>query len=130
MLPSYITPCHKVAHFLFLNFSQLVKFSSLATSENWITFPVIFDILYLDHRTSLPSVLDVLLGSSVVFLPFSSVLWYINMVHYQHTYLKRHVFVILLFFVSCPEPPVCISGVGSFPVLSGGSLIILQYLKV
>ena len=29
----------------------------------------------------------------------------------------------VLFFMSCQEPPMGISGVGSFPVQSGGSLI-------
>ena len=42
------------------------------------------------------------------------------MVHDQHVYHKWHVFVI---FMSCPEPAMGISGVGSFPVQSGGPLI-------
>ena len=33
------------------------------------------------------------------------------------------------FFMSCPEPPMGISGVGSFPVWSEGSLIIFQFLR-
>ena len=32
----------------------------------------------------------------------------------------------ILFFMSCPEPPMGISGVGSFPVWSGGSLNIFS----
>ena len=40
----------------------------------------------------------------------------------QHVYHKWHVFVIL-FYMSCPEPSMGISHVGSFPVQSGGSLI-------
>ena len=39
----------------------------------------------------------------------------------QHVSHIWHVFVIL-FFMSCPEPPMGISGMGSFPVWSGGSL--------
>ena len=31
-------------------------------------------------------------------------------------------------FMSCPEPPMGISSVGSFPVQSGGSLIFFQAL--
>ena len=34
-----------------------------------------------------------------------------------------HVSAILFVFMPCPEPPMGISGVGSFPVQSGGSLI-------
>ena len=45
-----------------------------------------------------------------------------NMIHDQHVYHKWHVFVIL-FFMSCPEPPMSKSGVGSSPVQSGGSPI-------
>ena len=33
------------------------------------------------------------------------------------------------FFMSCPEPHMGISGVGSFPVWSGGSLIIFQLIR-
>ena len=40
---------------------------------------------------------------------------------------KWHVFAILFLFMSCPEPPMGISGVGSFPVWSGGSVIIFQF---
>ena len=32
-------------------------------------------------------------------------------------------------FMPCPEPPMCISSVGSFPVQSGGSLIFFQLLR-
>ena len=35
----------------------------------------------------------------------------------------------VLFFVSCPEPPMVISSVGSFLVQSGGSLIIFQLFR-
>ena len=48
------------------------------------------------------------------------------MFHDQHVSHKWHVFAI--FFVSCPEPPVGISDVGSFPMWSGGSLITFQAL--
>ena len=34
-----------------------------------------------------------------------------------------------LSFMSCPEPPMDISGVGPFPVQSGGSLIIFQLFR-
>ena len=46
------------------------------------------------------------------------------MFHDQHVSHKWHVFVILLFLMSSAEPPVGISCVGSFPVQTGGSLII------
>ena len=49
------------------------------------------------------------------------------MFHDQHVSHKWHIFAIL-FFLSCPEPPMDISGVGSFPVWSGGSLIIFPAL--
>ena len=45
------------------------------------------------------------------------------MFHDQHVSPKWHVFVILLFFMFCSEPPMGISSVGSFPVQCGGSLI-------
>ena len=45
------------------------------------------------------------------------------MFHDQHVSPRWHVFAIS-FFMSCPEPPVGISGVGSFSVWSEGSLII------
>ena len=44
------------------------------------------------------------------------------MFHDQHVSHKWHVFVIL-FILSCPEPPMGISSVGSFQVQSGGSQI-------
>ena len=34
-----------------------------------------------------------------------------------------------VFFYVCPEPPMGISSVGSFPVQSGGSLIIFQLFR-
>ena len=34
----------------------------------------------------------------------------------------------ILFFMPCPEPPMVISGVGSFPVQSGDSLIFFPAL--
>ena len=42
---------------------------------------------------------------------------------------KWHVFAILFFFMSCPESPMGISSVGSFPVWSRGSLIIFQLFR-
>ena len=42
------------------------------------------------------------------------------MFHDQYVSHKWHVFIIL-FFMSCPEPPMGKSSVGSFPVQSGGS---------
>ena len=42
------------------------------------------------------------------------------MFHDQHVSHKWHVFVILLFFFTCPAHSLMgISGVGSFPVWSG-----------
>ena len=45
---------------------------------------------------------------------------------YSH---KWHVFAIMFLFMSCPEPPMGKSGVGSFPVWSGGSLILFQLFR-
>ena len=39
------------------------------------------------------------------------------------------IFHLGSFFMSCPEPPMDIYGVGSFPVQSGGSPIIFQFLR-
>ena len=44
------------------------------------------------------------------------------MAHGHHVHCKWHAFGII-YFKSCPEPPVCTSDVGSFPVWSGGSII-------
>ena len=52
------------------------------------------------------------------------------MVHDQHVYHKWYICVILFFLMSCPEPPVGISGMGSFTLWSGGSLINFQLLGV
>ena len=57
-----------------------------------------------------------------IFLSSISVLGVMNMFHGQHVSHKWHVF--LNFVMSCPEPPMGRSEVGSFPVWSGGSLII------
>ena len=43
------------------------------------------------------------------------------MFYNQHISHKWHVFVI--FFVSCPETPMDVSSVDSFPVQFGGSLM-------
>ena len=45
------------------------------------------------------------------------------MFHDQHVLTNG---MYLPFFMPCPEPPMGISGVGSFPVQSGGSLIIIS----
>ena len=50
------------------------------------------------------------------------------MFHDQHVSHKWHVFVIL-FFMSCPEPPMGISSGDSFLVQSGGSLLIFQVFR-
>ena len=42
------------------------------------------------------------------------------MFHDQHDLTHG---MYLLFVMSCPEPPLGVCGVGSFPVQSGGSLI-------
>ena len=44
-----------------------------------------------------------------------------NMVHDQQVHFKSHVFLFCI-FISYPEPPTGTSGVGSFPVHSGGSV--------
>ena len=49
------------------------------------------------------------------------------MFHDQHVSHKWHVFAIL-FFLPVQEPYMGISSVGSFPVQSGGSLIIIFQL--
>ena len=51
-----------------------------------------------------------------------------HMFHDQHVSHIWHVFVIL-FFMSCSEPPMGISNVGSFPVQSGDSLITFQLFR-
>ena len=50
------------------------------------------------------------------------------MFHNQHVF--THGMYLPFFFMSCPEPPMGISGVGSFPVWSGGSLIFFPALGV
>ena len=49
------------------------------------------------------------------------------MFHDQHVFTDS-MYLPFLFFMSWPEPPMGISGVGSFPVQSGGSLIIFSVL--
>ena len=51
------------------------------------------------------------------------------MSHEQHVSHKWHVFVNLSFLMSCPEPLMGISKVGSFPVQSGGFLMIFQLFR-
>ena len=60
------------------------------------------------------------------FLPSLSVLNVINMVHDQHVF--THGMFCHFVFMPCPELPMGISGVGSFPVQSGGSLIFFPAL--
>ena len=43
------------------------------------------------------------------------------MFHDRHV-LTNGMYLPFYFFMSCPEPPVGISSVASFPVQSGGSL--------
>ena len=45
------------------------------------------------------------------------------MFHDQHVVTNG---MYLPFFMSFPEPPMGISGMGSFPVRSGGSIIIIS----
>ena len=47
------------------------------------------------------------------------------MFHDQHV-LTNGMYLPFCFFMSCPEPPMGISGVGSFPVQSGVSLNIFS----
>ena len=49
------------------------------------------------------------------------------MFHDQHIFTDG-MYLQFLVFMSCPEPPMGISSVGSFPVQSGGSLIIFSVL--
>ena len=58
----------------------------------------------------------------LVFLPSLSVLNVINMFHDQHVF-THGMYLPFCFFMPCSEPSMGISGVGSFPVQSGGSLI-------
>ena len=51
------------------------------------------------------------------------------MFHDQHVLTNGMYLSFCCFCMSCPEPPMSISGVGSFPVQSGGSLIIFQFLR-
>ena len=48
------------------------------------------------------------------------------MFHDQHVLTNGMYLPFCSFFMSCPKPPMGISGVGSFPVQSGGSLIIIS----
>ena len=50
-----------------------------------------------------------------------------NLFYDQYIHYKRHVFVILLLMPGL-EPPMCISGVYSFPLQCGGSLRFLPVL--
>ena len=47
------------------------------------------------------------------------------MFHDDHVFTDG-MYLPFLFFMSCPEPPMGISSVGSFPVWSGGSLNIFS----
>ena len=51
------------------------------------------------------------------------------MFHDQHALTNGMYLPFCSFFMSCPEPPMGISSMGSFPVWSGGSLIIFQLLR-
>ena len=42
---------------------------------------------------------------------------------------SQMAFACHFFFMSCPEPPMDISGVGLFSVQSGGSLSIFQLIR-
>ena len=57
-----------------------------------------------------------LLGIIYRFSSSFSALSRLNLAHDYLAHYKCNVIVILYFFKSCPEPPVCISGVGSFSV--------------
>ena len=50
------------------------------------------------------------------------------MFHDQHVFTHGSVSAILFVFMPCPEPPMGTSGVGSFPVQSGDSLIFFPAL--
>ena len=52
-----------------------------------------------------------------------------NMFHDEHILTNGMYLPFCSFFMSCPEPPMGISGMGSFPVWSGGSLIFFQFLR-
>ena len=51
------------------------------------------------------------------------------MFHDQHVLTNGMYLPVCSFFMSCPEPAMGIPGVGSFPIWSGGSLIIFQFLR-
>ena len=61
-------------------------------------------------------------------MPSLSVLRVRNMFHDQHVLTHGMYLPFCSFFMACPEPPMGMSGVGSFPVWSGGSLIIFSAL--
>ena len=50
------------------------------------------------------------------------------MFHNQHVF-THGMYLLFCFFMPCPEPPMGISGVGSFPVQSGDSLIFFQLFR-
>ena len=47
----------------------------------------------------------------------------------QHVLKNGMYLPFCVLFMSCPEPPMCISSVGSFPVQSAGSLINFQLFR-
>ena len=51
------------------------------------------------------------------------------MFHDQHVLQMASICHFVFFLMSCPEPPMGTSSVGSFPEQSGGSLNIFQLLR-
>ena len=109
------------SHSLSIKFSHFVKFTILSQLKIIIIFILIIAILKLDLEEAGLQFLGMLLNTNCRF-------------YLQFLYLSdKHVLMIYSFLqmacichkkiLSCPEPPMGISGVGSFPVWSGGSLI-------
>ena len=126
-------PCHKVAH----GWNSTPSFSISAILHNCIFGYSWFLSANISIITWHPSIIFVglswfvsigmHLGIFSGFLPSLSVLrwetcFMVNM--FPHMACICH----FLFFMSCPEPPMGISSVGSFPVQSGGSLIFFPAL--
>ena len=126
VLPPYTKlPCHKVAPGIPLPLSQFSHFAKLQFwPQLYISANFAFTFVGLCWFVSI----DIHLGVFEVFYP---PFLYLGEEHVSWSTCshKWHVFTIL-FFMSCPEPPMGISGVGSFPVWSRGTLIISSSLGV
>ena len=126
MLNSPATRWHWRFHFLFLN--QAILHSCMVATAvyicQYLTF--ILDIHQLFCWIMLVCIYRYAFRHILGFYPPFLYLGKEH-VHDQHV-LTHGMYLPFCFFMSCPEPAMGISGVGSFPVQSGGSLIIIFQL--